>query len=157
MPEKIFMQLQTEELGIIPGGIDVTGFEDLIECTYFSHEAAAPSGTQPGEAFGIHESLTIQKHVDKSSPVLYQLLRNGTEAFAEFRFFMRDRGFLRHYFTLRISHARIVSIKQLSALDRSIESATMMIEAIEFDFNDIEMMYEESSATQGSNSTQTGY
>lgn len=100
--------------GAILGDCTQEGKEDTIVVYSFGHNIHLNRDPDTGlpTSNKIHTPLKIQKHFDKSSPLLQQSLVSGEIMITwELKFFqVNDLGKVVHYYTIRLDGARIVSI-----------------------------------------------
>ncbi len=79
MPIPAYMWLKDETGADIKGSVDVAGREGSVEVLEFHHEVRIPTDPDTGKLTGTrkHESLTIVKAYDASSPYLYKAVCEG--------------------------------------------------------------------------------
>ncbi|MBW3001311.1 type VI secretion system tube protein Hcp [Candidatus Woesearchaeota archaeon] len=101
--------------GPIEGSVQTPGKEGSVKDIGFSHEVYLPYDEETGKITGSrrHRHLTITKNFDKSSPLLYQALCQGTSLpFVEIKWYRIDNQAMEeHYFTMYLQDVIIVSIK----------------------------------------------
>jgi len=142
MPMPAHLYLEGKNQGKIDGSCDLQGREDSIMVWGFEHNVNIPRHPQTGLPTGkrIHESLTITKEFDKSSPKLYQALCTGEQLSSVVIKWYRisEQGQEEHYFTTKLEDAIIVSIKgwMPSALDKANEPYKHM-EDVSFSYKKI--------------------
>jgi len=127
--------------------------EDTIECLSFDYMLTVPydaTGRFTGRRR--HEPVVFHKRVDKSTPLLLKALcRNEPVNSAEFMFFRPSpggSGAEERFFTVRLEHGYITSVKQVS--EHAIiggEADPPMMEKVEFVFKTITWTYESTGGT----------
>jgi type VI secretion system secreted protein Hcp len=115
-----YLKLTGANQGEIKGDCAQSGREDMILVYAVDHEVEIPRDTHTGLPTGqhIHKPLTITKHKDKSSPLLYQACTSGEQfTEAELHFYrINDKGQEEHYFTIKLEKAIIVNMKEYTPL-----------------------------------------
>ncbi|MFH1860227.1 MAG: type VI secretion system tube protein TssD [bacterium] len=142
MPLPAYMDLG----GDIPGSVQVKGRENQVEVLEFQHRVYMPTDVKDGTAAGTrkHESLTVSKNFDKSSPKLYQYLCNGKKIpQILIHWYMIDAvGQETEYFTHKMENARIVAIKPwMPDVDNKEKETYKHREDIEFRYEKITWTY----------------
>jgi type VI secretion system secreted protein Hcp len=98
----------------IRGGSEVLGREGSIEVLSVTHGIDAPVDHHTGRLMGMHSHrpLTIEKEIDRSSPMLYQaIVRGMTLNSAELRWYRTsDAGIEENYFTMSMKKVKVASI-----------------------------------------------
>ncbi|MEE9382655.1 MAG: type VI secretion system tube protein TssD [Nannocystaceae bacterium] len=128
------------------------GREGSIECLYFEDSVRTAREAGSGMATGrrTFEPLVIRKRIDQSSPLLARALCNNEVCEGEFKFYRPNPdgdGTTQHYFTIRISGARIASIKRVSPDVSDPASAVMpALEMMSIVVNTISWTYEPTGA-----------
>ncbi|HUU30248.1 MAG TPA: Hcp family type VI secretion system effector [archaeon] len=88
--------------------------KDKILVYDISHTIEIPRDRLTGLPTGqrIHMPLTVTKHFDKSSPLLYQALCSGEQCDVELYFFrITEKGTEEHYFTVKLMNAIVVELQ----------------------------------------------
>lgn len=88
--------------------------KDMILVYDINHTIELPRDRLTGAPTGqrIHLPLTITKHFDKASPLLYQALCSGEKCDVELYFFhITEKGTEEHYFTISLTEAIIVEMQ----------------------------------------------
>ena len=142
MPQPAYLTLKGKNQGEIKGSCPISGHEESILVQAFNHEVSIPTNIQTGAPTGprAHQSFTITKEYDKSSPKLYQALTSGehmdTVKIELYR--INPKGTEEHYFTTTLNDALIVSIKpwMQNALDPAAKNYTHM-EDVSFTYRKI--------------------
>jgi type VI secretion system secreted protein Hcp len=119
------------------------GRENSIECLTFEQEVitAREAGTAMATGRRQYNPLTVQKRIDKSSPLLMKALCKNEMVEGEFKFFRPSPtgdGTTQQFYTVKIERARISSIKQLVT---DTNSAQPPLEEISFVFHTITWTY----------------
>jgi type VI secretion system secreted protein Hcp len=116
-----------------------------IECLSFNYALTTPrkaSGHMTGKRE--HQPLTIVKHIDKSSPLLFKALCLTSDCEATFNFYRSAEGVEgdENFYRIVLKKARIIKVAQTS------EDATMggdkappALETVSFTFEDIVWTY----------------
>jgi type VI secretion system secreted protein Hcp len=131
----------------IPGGSTEAGHEGWIEVISFSHGLYYPyeSPTTRSDTH-VHNSITITKSFDKSSPMLYQTLANGQViSSVNITWFSIEEGAgtENKYFTIVLEDAIITSVQ---AYDPPVADV-LPIEEVSFNYHHISWIYEEEGIT----------
>ncbi|CAB3755653.1 type VI secretion system tube protein TssD [Paraburkholderia solisilvae] len=96
------------------GGSEVLGREGSIEVLSVTHGIDAPVDHHTGRLMGLHSHrpLTIEKEIDRSSPLLYQgIVRGMMLNSAVLRWYRTsDAGLEENYFTMSMKSVRVASI-----------------------------------------------
>jgi type VI secretion system secreted protein Hcp len=111
-----YMRLTSETQGEIKGSVTQAGREDSIMVIGFSHEIDSPRDAASGLPTGKrqHKPLTIIKEIDKSTPILMNVLVNNENITnLSLQFWQPSRsGKEFQYFTIELVNASIADIKQ---------------------------------------------
>lgn len=114
MPMTSHMEITGKNQGKIDGSCDMEGREDTILVYALDHKVHIPRDPQSGLPSGkrIHSPLTIDKEIDKSSPMIYQALCSGEQlSDVTIRKYRIDpTGAEEHYFTITLEDAIIVEV-----------------------------------------------
>src|ERR1700741_4405062 len=89
MAMRAYMYAKGQKSGQIKGGVTQKGREDSIGVIACSHEVMTPRDPQSGLPTGqrMHKPFVVTKELDKSSPILYNVLctnENCTEVVVKF-------------------------------------------------------------------------
>jgi type VI secretion system secreted protein Hcp len=128
------------------------GRKDTIECSSFLWGSKVPFDAVTGIRSGKpeHSPVEIEKHIDKSTPLLIKALcQNEAVDFAEFMFFRTEKdGAEEKYYTVRLMGGHISNVTQINQ-DRisAGDSSQPMMEKVAFVFKEIEWTDEISGAT----------
>ena len=115
-----YLQLKGQKTGQVTGSVTQKGREGRILVEAVSHEVLTPRDPATGMASGkrIHKPITVQKPLDRSSPVLYQMLvNNETITQWELQFWTPQikaaggTGAEVQHYTVRLTNAHIVDIR----------------------------------------------
>ena len=109
----IFATMKGQKTGNIAGSVTQKGKEGTIQVSYLQQKRVSPRDASSGLPTGKrqHEPLVIRKTLDKSTPLLENVLSNNenlTEA--HFKFYRTSiQGTEQHYFTIDLHNAGIAS------------------------------------------------
>jgi len=111
-----YLTLKGQKQGAIQGGATQKGRENRIVVIAYTHEIKAPVDAATGGPSGRrqHGLFTITKEVDKSTPLLQQALATN-ENLPEFElqcWRASPAGVEQQYYTIRLTNARVVGIRQ---------------------------------------------
>lgn len=109
-----YLKLKAEKQGEIKGSVTQKGREGKIMVIAVSHEIVSPRDAASGLPTGkrMHKPLVITKELDKSSPLLYNVLTNN-ENIPEFeiQFWQPSTtGAEKQHYTIKLTNANIASI-----------------------------------------------
>jgi type VI secretion system secreted protein Hcp len=114
-----YLTLKGQKSGAIKGSVTQKGKENTIAVIAVSHEIVSPRDTQSGLPTGkrMHKPFSITKELDKSSPLLYNMLVTN-ENITEFtlRFYtpqikaVGGVGTEAQSYTVKLTNAKIASI-----------------------------------------------
>ena len=109
-----YLKLKGANQGDINGDCKQKGREKMILVYSLDHQVEIPRDTHSGMPTGqrIHHPLTILKHKDQASPLLFQACCTG-EQISEFELdFYRidEKGQEKHYYTIKLERAIIVNL-----------------------------------------------
>ena len=149
MAQNIHVWIKGQNAGEVRGDSTVTsmGREGSIEAfklEYMVQTHREASGGATGERS--HGPVTITKRIDKSSPILHQALCNNEELEVTIKFYRPSPsgdGTTEQFYTIRLRHGRISSIRTISpnTVDESTASLPAM-EEVSFVFGGITWIYE---------------
>jgi type VI secretion system secreted protein Hcp len=115
-----YLTLKGQKHGAINGSVTQKGRENQIMVIAVSHEIVSPRDVASGQATGKrqHKPFVITKELDKSSPILYDVLcTNENITQFELRFFSPKNtggaggGMEVQNYTVKLTNARIVDIR----------------------------------------------
>ncbi|MBE0535120.1 MAG: type VI secretion system tube protein Hcp [Phycisphaerae bacterium] len=111
----VHMRLRGTTQGEIRGSCMVKGREDTIVVEEFLHNIVSPRDAASGLPTGKrqHKPLVITKRIDKSTPLLYNVLVNNENlSTVTFRFYRTaSDGRVEQYYTVQLVDASIAEIK----------------------------------------------
>jgi type VI secretion system secreted protein Hcp len=114
-----YLRLSGQKQGAIKGSVQQKTREDTIMIIAVSHDIISPRDAASGLPTGkrMHKPLVITKEVDKSSPLLYNMLVNNENVPKwELQFFTpqidakRGTGSEVQHYTIKLENANIASI-----------------------------------------------
>jgi type VI secretion system secreted protein Hcp len=110
-----YLKLSGKTQGEIKGSVTQAGREDSIMVIAYSHEVVSPRDAASGLPTGKrqHKPLTITKEVDKSTPLLMNVLTNNEQISKwELRFWQPSpSGQEVQHYTIELENASIASIR----------------------------------------------
>lgn len=110
-----YLRLSGKAQGEIKGSVTQAGREDSIMVIAFSHEVVAPRDPASGLPTGKrqHKPITVTKEIDKSSPLLMNLLVNNEQVTKwELRFWQPSpTGQEVQHFTVELENASVSSVR----------------------------------------------
>src|SRR5215212_8186970 len=109
-----YLKLKGQKQGEIKGGVTQKGREGKIAVIALSHEIVSPRDAASGLPTGkrMHKPFVITKELDRSSPLLYNLLTtNEIITTWELMFWRQDiRGVEKDYYSVQLTNARVSNI-----------------------------------------------
>ena len=109
-----YLTLKGETSGAIAGSVTQAGREKKIMVIAVSHEVISPRDAASGLPTGKrqHKPFIITKELDKSTPLLYNLLTNNENITEwELQFFQpSSTGAEKQHYTVKLTNANIASI-----------------------------------------------
>ena len=147
-----YLRIKSQELGEIKGSVTQKGREGMILVIGASHSMEAPRDAASGLPTGVrvHEPFVIMKELDRSTPLLYELLvkqDNITEW--ELQFWQPDStGEETNYYTVKLTNATITSIdfKMPDHQDPNLANTTEY-EEIAFTYQKIQWVWKDGAIT----------
>jgi len=143
-----YMSLTGENQGEIRGGVTLPGRENSIEVISLEHQVISPRDPASGQATGRrqHGALKITKEIDKSTPLLYNVLvtkENLTNV--TIRFYKTDRnGAERQYYTIKLINASVSSVRVWKPNTKDAEAVKFPdMEEIQFTYQRIIWTFED--------------
>jgi len=110
-----YLKLSGKTQGEIKGSVTQSGREDSIMVIAYSHEVVSPRDAASGLPTGKrqHKPLTITKEIDKSTPLLMNVLTNNEQISKwELRFWQPSpTGQEVQHYTIELENASIASIR----------------------------------------------
>lgn len=109
-----YLKLKGQTSGEIKGSVTQKGREGKIAVIAVSHEIVSPRDAASGLPTGkrMHKPFVITKELDKSSPLLYNVLVNNENITEwELQFFQPSAtGAEKQHYTIKLTNANIASI-----------------------------------------------
>jgi type VI secretion system secreted protein Hcp len=141
-----YLKLAGPKSGTIQGSVTQKGHEGMIAVIAATHEILTPRDPATGLPTGKrqHKPLTITKELDRSTPILRQVLvNNEVLKEAELQFFsMAKTGMETQYFTIRLSNASIASIEMQMPNNKHADLASLeTFEDVTFTYQKIEWVW----------------
>lgn len=113
-----YMVATGETQGIIEGSVDLAGREGQIEIVEYGHSIGLAIDNATGLPAGNqqHRAIRVTKEIDKSTPILMEVLNTKEKLTGVIIRFYRPRtpGFEDDFFTVELNDAYIVNIFQSS-------------------------------------------
>lgn len=147
-----YLTLTGTKHGPIAGSVTQKSREGSIEVIAFYHEIVGPRDPVSGRPTGkrMHKPFSITKQLDRSSPLLYDVLthnENLTEVVLKL-FRPQPTGIERHAFTVRFVNATISSIQLRSLNTRHPRHSKMPeLEEVNFAYQRIEWTWTDGGVT----------
>ena len=108
------LKIVAEKQGAILGSVTQKGREGSIQVIAAMHEIVSPRDPASGRPTGkrVHKPFVVTKVLDRSSPLLYNVLCNNENIKSfELSFYTPDKtGIERQHYTVRLENANISSI-----------------------------------------------
>jgi type VI secretion system secreted protein Hcp len=141
-----YLKLAGTKSGTIQGSVTQKGHEGLIAVIAAEHELLTPRDPASGLPTGKrqHRPLTITKELDRSTPILRQVLvNNEVLKEAELQFVtMAKTGMETQYFTIRLTNASIASIAMQMPNNKHADLASLeTFEDVTFTYQKIEWIW----------------
>jgi len=114
-----YLKLKGQKQGVVKGSVTQKGREGKIMVISAHHEVVSPTDPASGLATGkhLHKPFVIAKEVDKSSPVLYNMLVNNENITEwELQFWTPSlksgtgAGAETQHYTVKLTNSRIIDI-----------------------------------------------
>lgn len=130
----------------IPASSEVMGREGSIEVLSVAHSMHAPTDGNTGRLTGsrVHQPISIEKDIDKSTPFLYRAIATGeTLSEAVLSWYRRnDAGIETEYFRTTMQGVKVVSIAPVMPnIRRESSQIQNHIERVAFRYTSIEWRY----------------
>ena len=108
--------------------------ENSIEAFKFESSVRTPRGASSGMPSGerVHDPITITKRIDRSSPILHQVLCTNDPVEVTIKFYRPNPsgdGTTEQFYTIELKEGRISSIKTISP--NCVDDSTSMLPAME--------------------------
>jgi type VI secretion system secreted protein Hcp len=111
-----YLSLKGQKQGDIKGSVTQKGREGKIQVIATSHEIVSPRDAASGLPTGkrMHKPFVITKELDKSSPLLFNLLVNNENISSwELQYWRPSvTGAEQQYYTVKLTNANVASISQ---------------------------------------------
>jgi len=152
-----YLKLKGQKSGEVKGSVTQKGREGKIMVFAYSHEIVTPRDAASGLPTGKrqHKPLIITKEIDKSSPILYQIMVNN-ENISDFELqFWQPQikaatgsGSEVQHFTIKLFNANIAQINECM-LDNKIPSnmSIPLLETVAFTYQKIEWTWVDGGIT----------
>lgn len=131
-----YLKLKGQKQGEIKGSVTQKGRESSIMVIAVSHEIVSPRDAASGLPTGKrqHKPFVITKELDRSSPILHQVLVNN-ENLSSFELTIFQPKAKDPAYTVRLTNANIASIKTLVGEDGKV------LEEVAFTYQKIEWQW----------------
>ena len=117
-----YLKLKGQKIGEVKGSVTQKGREGKIMVIAVSHEIVSPRDAASGLPTGkrMHKPFVITKELDKSTPLLYQVLtQNENLPTWELEFWQPSAtGAERQHYTVKLTNANIASWTQNGATEQ---------------------------------------
>jgi type VI secretion system secreted protein Hcp len=134
------------------GGADIRGSSQVfgrigsIEVLSLAHGIHAPADQQTGRLMGgrCHRPLTIEKEIDKASPLLYRAVAKGMPLqSAELKWYrINEAGDEEEYFNMLMRNVKVVSVSpRVPNIKDHANSGRNHFEVVEFMYEEIQWNY----------------
>lgn len=149
-----YLVMEGEKNGKIKGGVTQKGREESILVIALTHEIVSPRDPASGLPTGkrMHKPFVITKEVDKSSPILYNVLVNN-ENIKKWELKLWEpssSGVEKQHYTVRLTNANIASIHFKMANVKNVElSKYKEYEEIAFTYQAIEWVWTDGGISAG--------
>ncbi len=143
----MYLKVKGASQGNIKGDCTQSGREKMILVYSMDHEVEIPRDVHTGLPSGqrIHKPLKILKHKDQASPLLFQACCSG-EHISDFEldfYRISDKGKEEHYFTIKLSNAIIVQMREYTPITFLEENKPYHdMEEVSFSYEKIVWTYE---------------
>ncbi len=145
-------KIKGETQGEIKGSVTQKGREGWIECFAFDHKVHSPRDQASGLPTGkrVHSPLRIIKAIDKSTPLLMNVLVNNENIpELELRFFTPSKaGAETNFYTIKLTNANISEVKPYMLLNRNPEYMKYPeMEEVSFTYQKVEWVFVQGGIT----------
>ncbi|HEY1997291.1 type VI secretion system tube protein TssD [Paraburkholderia sp.] len=142
----LHLWLTDQDGTLIRGSSAVIGREGSIEILSLAHGMHAPADRHTGKLMGgrSHRPLTIEKEIDKASPVLYRVLARGmTLQSAELKWYrINEGGWEEEYFNMLMRNVKVVSVSpRVPNIKEQINAHRNHFEVVELAYEEIQWSY----------------
>jgi type VI secretion system secreted protein Hcp len=153
-----YLYAKGQKSGQIKGSVTQKGREDSISLLGFSQEIVSPRDPQTGLPTGqrVHKPVVITKEVDKSSPILYNVLctnENLTELTIKFWSPQikagSGTGSEKQNYTIKLTNANVASMDVLTQEFSHVDNlaSAKLIEKLSFTYQKIEWSWTDGGIT----------
>lgn len=152
-----YLRIKGQKSGDIKGGSTQKGREDAIIVIAVSHEIVSPRDPATGQATGKrqHKPFVITKELDKSTPILRQVLAtNETLPSFTIEFWRPSQraatgvGAEEKYLTIKLTNANIASIRQVMPNNKNPDlTRYLQYEEVAFTYQKIEWTWTDGGIT----------
>jgi type VI secretion system secreted protein Hcp len=146
-----YLRIVATTQGLIRGSVTQKGREEKILVLSSSHEIVSPRNPLNGRPTGkrMHKPFIIRKEVDRSSPLLYQILcTNENIAEWQLQLYRPDRtGIERNHYTVKLTNATISAIQFRKPDIRKSDPRLVEFEEVWFTYQKIEWIWVEGNIT----------
>ena len=147
MANTMYLKVKGASQGDIKGDCSQSGRENEILVYSLDHSVEIPRDTHSGLPTGqrIHKPLTILKHKDQASPLLFQACCTGEQITNfELDFYrISSKGQEEHYFTIKLENAIIVGMREFTPTTFLEENKSYHdMEEVSFSYEKIVWTYE---------------
>ncbi len=149
-----YLKLKGQKQGEIKGSVTQKGREGKIAVIAVSHEIISPRDAASGLPTGkrMHKPFVITKELDKSTPLLYNVLVNNENLTDwELQFFQPSAtGTEKQHYTVKLTNANIASIDFRMLNNKNPELMKFAeYEEVAFTYQKIEWTWNEGGITAG--------
>ena len=147
-----YLKLKGQTQGEIKGSVTQKGRENKIMVIAVSHEIVSPRDPASGLPTGkrMHKPLLITKEIDKSSPLLYNVLTNNENITEwELQFWRPSTtGAEQQHYTIKLTNANIASIHMRMLNNKNPELMKYeTFEEVQFTYQKIEWTWTDGGIT----------
>lgn len=142
----VHLWLKDEGGADIVGSSDVSGRVGSIEVLSLAHGVHTPADSNTGRLMGTrsHRPVTIEKEIDKSTPILYRAVAKGeTLQAAELKFYrINEGGSEELYFEMKMKNVKVVSVSpRVPNIKEQAGAMRNHFEIIEFMYEEVQWLY----------------
>jgi len=152
-----YLKLKGQKSGPVKGSVIQKGREDSIMVIAVNHEIVSPRDAASGLPTGkrMHKPLTITKELDKSSPILYQMLVNN-ENISEWELLFwtpqikatGGSGTEVQHYTVKLTNANIANIHFVMPNNKDdVKKKFAEYEEVSFTYQKIEWLWKDGGIT----------
>jgi len=147
-----YLKMKGQKSGAVKGSVTQKGRADMIMVVAYSHEIVSPRDAASGLPTGkrMHKPITITKEIDKSSPILYNIMVTN-ENITEFELdFWRPsaQGSEVHFYTIKLTNANICQMHEYMLDNKVPENMKFPpMETVSFTYQKIEWTWVDGGIT----------